>query len=56
MNDKSAGVMEQRDHRIWWFAFGYFACYAPYSAITKGLTSGFFDGARGPWYWANDSG
>ncbi|MCK9462745.1 MAG: hypothetical protein M0R80_24250 [Proteobacteria bacterium] len=23
---------------IWWFAFGYFACYAPYSALTKYLT------------------
>lgn len=25
---------------IWWFAFGYFACYVPYSATTKALTSG----------------
>lgn len=23
---------------IWWFAFGYFACYAPYSALTKYLS------------------
>jgi hypothetical protein len=25
---------------IWWFAFGYFACYAPYSALTKAISSG----------------
>ena len=25
---------------IWWFAFGYFACYVPYSALTKGLSDG----------------
>lgn len=25
---------------IWWFAFGYFAAYAPYGAITKALTNG----------------
>lgn len=25
---------------IWWWAFGYFACYVPYSALTKLLTSG----------------
>jgi hypothetical protein len=25
---------------IWWFAFGYFACYVPYSALTKALSSG----------------
>lgn len=27
--------------RIWWFAFGYFACYVPYSALTKALSSGY---------------
>ena len=26
--------------RIWWLAFGYFACYVPYSALTKALTGG----------------
>lgn len=26
---------------IWWLAFGYFACYAPYSALTKAITRGF---------------
>lgn len=25
---------------IWWWAFGYFAAYAPYSALTKALSSG----------------
>lgn len=29
---------------IWWFAFGYFACYAPYSALTKALSSGALSG------------
>jgi len=28
------------DHSIWWFAFGYFASYVPYSALTKGVSSG----------------
>jgi uncharacterized membrane protein YdcZ (DUF606 family) len=28
----------RNDFVIWWFAFGYFACYAPYSALTKALT------------------
>lgn len=31
---------------IWAYAFGYFACYVPYSALTKALSSGFFTGAR----------
>ncbi len=30
---------------IWWFAFGYFACYVPYSALTKALTDGRFHAA-----------
>ena len=25
---------------IWWLAFGYFACYAPYAAMTKAVTKG----------------
>ncbi len=25
--------------RVWWYAFGYFACYVPYSAITKALST-----------------
>jgi hypothetical protein len=31
-------VTEDRAPSIWWFAFGYFACYVPYSALTKYLT------------------
>lgn len=31
---------------IWWFAFGYFACYAPYSAMAKAVTRGLFDGVE----------
>ncbi len=29
---------------IWGFAFGYFACYVPYSALTKALSSGLLQG------------
>ncbi|HJK93273.1 MAG TPA: hypothetical protein RMH85_16535 [Polyangiaceae bacterium LLY-WYZ-15_(1-7)] len=32
---------------IWWFAFGYFACYVPYSAITKAISSGWPDSLAG---------
>lgn len=28
------------DFGIWWLAFGYFACYAPYAALTKAVTKG----------------
>jgi hypothetical protein len=31
-------------HTIWWFAAGYFACYVPYSALTKALSSGTYPG------------
>jgi hypothetical protein len=34
----------RRDFAIWGFAFGYFACYAPYSALTKVLSSGLLEG------------
>jgi hypothetical protein len=27
-------------HRIWWFAFGYFASYVPYTFLTKDVTNG----------------
>jgi drug/metabolite transporter (DMT)-like permease len=34
---------------IWWFAFGYFVCYVPYSALTKALSDGLVPGvARVP--------
>lgn len=29
---------------IWIFAFGYFACYVPYSALAKALSDGLLDG------------
>lgn len=29
---------------IWWFAFGYFAAYVPYSALTKVLSKGLIEG------------
>jgi hypothetical protein len=31
---------------VYAFAFGYFACYAPYSALTKALSSGLIAGQR----------
>ncbi len=34
-----------RGPSIWWFAFGYFAAYAPYSALTKYMTR--YGGVRG---------
>lgn len=36
--------MAKEPPSIWWFAFGYFACYVPYSALTKALTDGRFHG------------
>lgn len=35
---------QPRHVSIWWWAFGYFACYAPYSFLTKALS----DGRLGP--------
>mgnify|MGYP000147080259 CR=1 FL=1 len=29
---------------IWWFAFGYFAAYVPYTTLVKAATNGLFDG------------
>jgi len=29
---------------IWWFAFGYFACYVPFSALTKAVSKGIVPG------------
>lgn len=31
---------------IWWWAFGYFAAYAPYAALTKVVTSGLATGGE----------
>jgi hypothetical protein len=39
-----SGARESSGPSIWWFAFGYFACYAPYSALTKALSSGTLPG------------
>jgi len=35
-----------RPGAIWLWALGYFACYAPYSALTKALSSGALPGGR----------
>ena len=32
---------------IWWFAFGYFAAYVPYSFLTKALSKGLLPGMHG---------
>ena len=32
---------------IWWMAFGYFACYWPYSALVKALSKGLLPGMDG---------
>jgi drug/metabolite transporter (DMT)-like permease len=32
------------EYAIWGFAFGYFACYVPYSALTKALSDGLLRG------------
>jgi drug/metabolite transporter (DMT)-like permease len=37
-----------RTPSIWWFAFGYFASYVPYSATTKALSRGLLDGMDAP--------
>lgn len=34
----------RQKHAIWLFAFGYFACYVPYSALTKALSGGIHPG------------
>ncbi|HLU69023.1 MAG TPA: hypothetical protein VKZ63_22225 [Kofleriaceae bacterium] len=36
------------DYSIWGFAFGYFASYVPYSALTKGVSSGKIGGEPVP--------
>jgi hypothetical protein len=33
---------------IWWWAFGYFACYVPYAALTKALTAGLVETGATP--------
>ena len=36
------------EYAIWGFAFGYFASYVPYSALTKAVSSGMLDKMAGP--------
>lgn len=38
----------RRAASIWLLALAYFACYAPYAALTKALTSGLLPASRGP--------
>lgn len=40
----SAHDHHPHDYRIWLYAFGYFACYAPYSALTKIISQGSLPG------------
>lgn len=39
-----AAPVARHEPSVWLWAFGYFAAYAPYSALTKALTSGLMDG------------
>ncbi len=41
-----ASSVRPRPLAIWGYAFGYFACYAPYSALTKALSQGELPGMR----------
>lgn len=43
-----AATPPRGDGRIWAYAFGYFACYAPYSALTKLVSQGKLAGMKGP--------
>lgn len=40
----STPQQDRSDSSIWWLAFGYFACYAPYAALTKAVTKGLLPG------------
>ncbi|MFT5353455.1 MAG: hypothetical protein ACI9KE_000653 [Polyangiales bacterium] len=42
ISDEEATKSLGGPHAIWLFAFGYFAAYAPYSALTKALSSGLY--------------
>jgi drug/metabolite transporter (DMT)-like permease len=48
MDDGRSLQSSTRELSIWWFAFGYFATYAPYSALTKALSKGALPGMAGP--------
>lgn len=38
----ASGITKRAPPSIWWFAFGYFAFYVPYSASAKALSRGLF--------------
>lgn len=40
-------MKQSRQVSIWWFAFGYFAAYVPYSMLTKALSKGLFTSMHG---------
>jgi|JI10StandDraft_1071094.scaffolds.fasta_scaffold31280_7 hypothetical protein len=42
------GVSQRPRVSIWWWAFGYFACYVPYSALTKALSKPYLDTGATP--------
>lgn len=44
MTDKIEASAKNEGLGIWWLAFGYFACYAPYAALTKAVTKGLLPG------------
>lgn len=39
-------MAERRRSWVFWYAFGYFACYVPYSALAKALSSGALPGGK----------
>jgi len=43
-----AAARRSWDLGIWGYAFGYFAAYIPYSAITTAVSSGWLKGMKGP--------
>lgn len=44
LSTRAAPIASKDDARIWAYAFGYFACYAPYSALTKLVSQGRLPG------------
>ncbi len=54
MQDESKGYVPSStadriaNASIWWFAFGYFACYVPYSLIARAISRGLWWGTNGP--------
>jgi hypothetical protein len=47
MSSRSSWRMRLAEQSIWVFAFGYFACYVPYSFMTKLLSKGLIAGLDG---------